>query len=826
MSLKTSASAAALILLTALQPAGFAAEAVSAKATVSAPENIPTLEPITVIGRPEDPLTGSNTLDRATLEHLPAKNASINEAISVLPRVQLGEGQRTSERAGEILPPLVSISGARPYENLYSVDGVNLNSLLDPLADNPTAIDSVPGHTQRTFVHPGLIDSITVYNSNIPARYGRFLGGVIDARTREPASTFGGTLSYRTTQDAWAEQHINPAREEDFTASADHNRQPDYLKFETGLILDIPLNETSGLLAAFNTLRSEIDLTHLGQPREQDRTLDNYFLKYAWRPASPWSLELTGTYTPSDETYFLKNTLDSDFTIERGGYSLNGILTGQLSAGELSLSAAYVASENSRNAPNAFLSWRNAPSTNWGSANGLSKSNEGGYGSIVTQEESLQLRADMVLEPLKLGASTHTFELGLELTRDSGDFDRQEEAYVFNSSVVKPAAAALPWLICADGDPACNDDEQYFTARNVYAAGGASATVLHQAYYVEDLISLGRFTLRPGLRLSHDDFLDNTNLSHRLAGDWDLFGNGKTRLIAGHNRYYGEALLTYKLREALTLPERQIRALDTTSHTVSPWAFDRFITSTLNQFSSLDTPYSDELVFGIKQQVLGGELALDYVQRRHRDQFARSKITEIVAGQSQNYYVLNNNGSSNYQSWSLAWERQWQKHYLHINYTDSDVTGSNEEYDTTLELADLGEKVWYDGSEIDREDLPRLDYYRPRVFNLVYVGRLPCGFTFSNITKYQSGYEAIDKLSGPEKTALGITTASAYWKKRYPSSWMFDWRIDWEKQISNAQALMLSLEINNVFDKKVSTGIDGDIYELGREFWLGMTYKF
>ena len=82
---------------------------------------------------------------------------------------------------------MISISGARPYENYFSVDGVGLNSLLDPLADGPTEVSSVPGHPQRTFINRNLIDSITVYDSNVPARYGYFLGGVVDAKTRLPA---------------------------------------------------------------------------------------------------------------------------------------------------------------------------------------------------------------------------------------------------------------------------------------------------------------------------------------------------------------------------------------------------------------------------------------------------------------------------------------------------------------------------------------------------------------------------------------------------------------------------------------------------------------
>lgn len=782
------------------------------------------MDTVTVTGAAEDLLSGSSTLSGTTLQQLPVKNGSVAEAITVLPHVQAGEAQRTSERAGEILPPLISISGARPYENYYAVDGVGLNSLLDPLEVSPLEITKVPGHPQRLFLQRDLIDSVTVYDSNIPARYGRFLGGVVDARTRMPAAEFGGSISDRMTQDEWAEQHIDDSREAEFETSKDHKRQPDYLKHDAGVSFDIPLSETSGLLAAYTTFRSEVNLTHLGEDRDQDKTLDNYFLKYAWLPASPWSLQLTGTYTPSEEDFFLRNTRDSDLTIDRGGYSLNGILTRKLSAGDLSLSLAYLASENTRSAPNEYKSWRHAPSTNWGQPLGLTLSQEGGFGDLETTEESLQFKADVVLDPVAAGPVVHTVGYGFAYTRDGGSYDRTETAYVYNTSVVNPNFANTAWVVCADGDTSCINGEQYFSFRNVYVEERASAVIHQQAYYVEDLITFGRFTLRPGVRVAHDDFLDNTDLAHRLTGGVDIFGDGLTRVTAGHNRYYGEALMTYKLREAITPYVRETRSRNAATGQLSPWTVSSTSTGTLNRFSELDTPFSDEFTVAIDQKLLGGTLSLQYLDRRHRDQFARETTTEGT----RKYYVLNNNGESNYESWSIGWERQWREHYVNVNYTYTESESNNESYDADLDDGDLDEPVWYDGDYIDRDDLPRTDYYRPHVVNIVYVGRLPWGFTFTNVTKYQSGYEAIDTLTNAEKTSRGIPiNVIAYEKDMRSGSTIFDWRLDWERRTYRDQKLILSLEVNNVFDRKVKTGgSTDDIYELGREFWFGMTYKF
>ena len=123
----------------------------------SADDEIPTMDQVTVVGQAEDVLSGQSQLSEDVLQSLPKKNSSLAETITLLPRVQIGEEQRTSRNAGEILPPLISISGGRAYENFYAVDGIGQGSLLDPLADNPNALDEVPGHPLRTFIHQDLI---------------------------------------------------------------------------------------------------------------------------------------------------------------------------------------------------------------------------------------------------------------------------------------------------------------------------------------------------------------------------------------------------------------------------------------------------------------------------------------------------------------------------------------------------------------------------------------------------------------------------------------------------------------------------------------------
>ena len=101
-----------------------------------------------------------------------------------------------------------------------------------------------------------------------------------------------------------------------------------------------------------------------------------------------------------------------------------------------------------------------------------------------------------------------------------------------------------------------------------------------------------------------------------------------------------------------------------------------------------------------------------------------------------NFYILNNNGSSKYKSVKAAWERQWLNHFLSINYTYSKQKASNESYEDIFDQEDLEEEIWYDGEVINSSDLPRLDYGRKHLLNIIYTGRLPWDFTFTNVTRY------------------------------------------------------------------------------------------
>jgi hypothetical protein len=181
-----------------------------AAADTQTPPEAYRLETMHIEGGLENRATGRSVIPRTVIPHLMRGNGNINELLEVLPDVQVDRRHSNSLSGGEILPPEVSISGGKSFQNNFTIDGISNNSLLDPVARNPNSLTDVPGHSQELFLDSALVEEITVYDSNVPARFGNFTGGVVDARTRSPMPRFGGKLTYRTTRDGWTRFHLTP----------------------------------------------------------------------------------------------------------------------------------------------------------------------------------------------------------------------------------------------------------------------------------------------------------------------------------------------------------------------------------------------------------------------------------------------------------------------------------------------------------------------------------------------------------------------------------------------------------------------------------------
>ena len=118
------------------------------------------------------PLT--STLARAEVRELPGAFGDPFRAIDILPGV-------TPILSGL---PYYYIRGAPPSAVGYFVDGIRVPYIYH-FALGPSVI------------HPGLIDHVDLYPGGYPARFGRFVGGIVSAETVAPRSDLHGEANLR-----------------------------------------------------------------------------------------------------------------------------------------------------------------------------------------------------------------------------------------------------------------------------------------------------------------------------------------------------------------------------------------------------------------------------------------------------------------------------------------------------------------------------------------------------------------------------------------------------------------------------------------------------
>jgi hypothetical protein len=86
----------------------------------------------------------------------------------------------------------LSISGSLSYDNVYMVDGVNIQ-------------ENLRGQTQTLFIEDA-IQETTVQTAGISAEFGNFTGGVVNSITKSGGNEFSGSLRDSISNEAWTHQ--------------------------------------------------------------------------------------------------------------------------------------------------------------------------------------------------------------------------------------------------------------------------------------------------------------------------------------------------------------------------------------------------------------------------------------------------------------------------------------------------------------------------------------------------------------------------------------------------------------------------------------------
>ncbi|RUO61804.1 TonB-dependent receptor plug domain-containing protein [Pseudidiomarina insulisalsae] len=877
---------AALLSSAAVVAAETASAAAEAKSTADPSEAqgssaVEPLERIIVKGHRYAPesltLAGEYNLSRDYLDGLPQGNGNITDMLLTLPGVQSSDSALSADLQGEIRAQLLSISGAQPWQTGFYFNGVNNNSRLDPAASSasPAQINDVQGHPQATFINQSLVDNVTVYDSNVPARFGGFAGGVVDVQPRqrmprEPSVT----LSYRGSESSWNQYRVIDERDYNGEDAAQTDSEafeaPQFSKRTLSLSASTPIGADYALDLALSRTTSTMTEYSLRQnePTARESVSARLALtSYAWGLDE---VRLSATHSPYEGGYLLTDVKDSRFDIEGGGQTLLISARHKEGAALFRSSLSYATSQNSRTAPNVYLPWYRAAGKSWGLNVGeVPFSVEGGYGDIDKEQQTLTWRGSAKFDAWSWGNSDHQLELGLESNYLELSRRRTETGLVYNAPFRDAnidcrgmtldcieQTYAVPLDVLAErlgGSIDFANPEhlqayqenlltrgQFFQYRRVYPLEYIDVQLQEYAAYLEHNVSLANWEFNLGLRADYDDFLGNLNLAPRLQAGVDI---GSARLVVGANRYYSANVLTYKIREQQRGYITQYRSLN--NGVVQDWRTSAQAPRYRYSFDNIDTPYSDEATLAWKQRIAGGVFSIKAVQRWRRDLLTRADAidrdgyTEILQG---------NEGEGSHQRLTLSYQRDFGRHGLwaHTSFTENE--SSAESYDDSVDAVPEDEIVFLqttgdDGRSNFRllsfDDLTRRqdDFSRPLTATVSLRSDWFDGFSSTLIANYVGTYESAEATGALREISRGDEICSecdinalsyaVYKVVERPARTLLNANFEYELKLGTAHDINLSFEVSNLLNSRtysVGPGLAG--IETGRSFWFGVSYAW
>lgn len=809
------------------------------------------MDRIQVIGQRLFPYQEGIHMDDKYIDTQVKGNGDISTLLRINPSVQFSDSEQTSFNMGEIRPAKISINGGLFNQNSFLLDGVSFNNDLDPTASsNPYSTEHVASDAQGIAVDTDLIGSLTVYDSNVPASFGGFNGGVVDVETRKAGNAFSGRLGWRASRSVWNEYHLRPGVVDAFFSTTRDAYQPVYDKQKLSLMLENRFANGLGLVANVSRLRSKIPLNGYARYYVPPEGLDDaikknirenlsYSLRADYTTASGLEFSANLTYAPTDETYFIANTRNSFFDLERGGYTAGLRMAHTLGAWRLKHGLSHAVADSSRDGRgvNEWYSWQRSVDKPWGNT---AQSLEGNWGSLEQRSRSTRYSLDGQREPLQWGRSEHRLQWGVSAARRQGHYQRPHDHHAYirvQPTTTCTTAAGVVDAHCSLGAvyaPSYRGMGQYFVYMVQRRAGQFEADISDYALYVQDDIRWGNVSLRPGLRVDYDSLSRQTTLAPRFAASWDVFGNQQTLLTGGLNRYYGRSFYAYKLREGRETLETTYERKNTDSHA---WQWrEAGQGRSFNSFRDIKVPYSDEWTLGLNQRWAGLDFNLKVVDRSNQDEVMRVRIPEITAYRA--YYYANVAGArARTWTFSLSPEREWEwrgsRTSLMLALDKTDVrrqysSSGDEDFDSNFDEAWYSSTVRYNGDLMERKDLPASDFSRPwtaRLSTQTTFGE--SGLSLGQFLRYRSGYTTV--LDVGRETLANGETIRVLERASLPRSFSWDANIQYQWNMDAHFKPYARLEVMNLLNRaNVATGTASGLYtyEPGRSYWLELGLRF
>ncbi|HHF4124028.1 TonB-dependent receptor plug domain-containing protein [Haemophilus influenzae] len=760
------------------------------------------LPEIVVYGDNNKSLSSVKTLSSDEISKTPTSNGNITDYLRSNPHIRYENSDQNGFQRGEIKPENISINGADPNQTAYFVDNVNINN--DLAIDNSIfdgAMQVVPGisHTQAYFFDATMLSKVEVQDSNISASLGGFMGGAVIAKTKQYSGTDSIKLKYRTTNSSWAKMEagdsvqkiLKQVRPDDSGAA---ELQPKYNKQTFNILAEKRLNDNLGMVFGYSRRTSSIEQNRLigyktatteAQLDKQNhqRLSDNLLLNFNWTPQEKERIELGLRYSNYKELKYFKENIGNNVSDYHQALGTTLAWVHSFDSGVWTNTLAYDRFKDKRKSVSADVS-----SVSVELDNGLSYNyEEGGYGNSQLIQDNLHFSTEYVMDPFYLASTEHSISIGGIYQATKYQFYRPQDVH---SEVVQV-------ILGANG----NNPTRTILLESTTSKGRVKTSYQNIAIYAEDLIKWRKFELRPGIRIERDDYLKNNNIAPRFVARYRPWDN--TGFTLGLSRYYGRSFASLKLANGIL----KLNNDSTRQH---------------QNFSSLKSPYADELSLSFDQNMGNLALKLGYIHRDNknriilkRDKRKTSYINGRPFGVDIYTFQLNN-----IEPWKLG-KTYWTTSlgFDWLNTKRADV--SNE--------FDPNELVYLDGKLMTRSQM--LQQVNSSTED--WIARLGIDMTipdyditWSNKVYMKAPIRSYEELDSDNN---GISRFRSY---HYGRHTQWDSSIRWQPTIRGKHSVYLQVDILNVLNKtrknKVTTISTSDeyVYTPGREFWLEVGYQF
>lgn len=763
------------------------------------------LPEIVVYGDNNKSLSSVKTLSSDEISKTPTSNGNITDYLRSNPHIRYENSDQNGFQRGEIKPENISINGADPNQTAYFVDNVNINNELTADSDIfDGSMQVVPGisHTQAYFFDATMLSKVEVQDSNISASLGGFMGGAVIAKTKQYSGTDSIKLKYRTTNSSWAKMEagdsvqkiLKQVRPDDSGAA---ELQPKYNKQTFNILAEKRLNDNLGMVLGYSRRTSSIeqnrligfdkDASNKAQLDKQNhqRLSDNLLLNFNWTPQEKERIEFGLRYSNYKELKYFKENIGNNVSDYHQALGATLAWVHSFDSGVWTNTLAYDRFQDKCKSSSNNVETTSVSNEDYEQLYNFEK---GGYGNSRLTQDNLHFSTEYVMDPFYLASTEHSISIGSIYQATKYQFYRPQDVH---SKVVQV-------ILGANG----NNPKKTILLESTTSKGRVKTTYQNIVAYAEDLIKWNKFELRPGIRIERDDYLKNNNIAPRFVARYRPWDN--TGFTLGLNRYYGRSFASLKLANGIL----KLNNDSTRQH---------------QNFSSLKTPYADELSLSFDQNMGNLALKLGYIHRDNknriilkRDKRKTSYINGRPFGVDIYTFQLNN-----IEPWKLG-KTYWTTSlgFDWLNTKRADV--SNE--------FDPNELVYLDGKLMTRSQM--LQQVNSSTED--WIARLGIDMTipyyditWSNKVYMKAPIRSYEELDSDDND---ISRFRSY---HYGRHTQWDSSIRWQPTIRGKHSVYLQVDILNVLNKTrknkvatISTSDEYGVYTPGREFWLEVGYQF